>query len=239
MRISLAHIICYSPSDGSGGGSFEKDVVPVEGGEVSITSIGHGTLMFDYNGTVIHVDPVSAEADYSRMPKADIVLITHDHYDHFDEEAMKHIRDKNTDVVDTEESHVKVKGTITLKNGDSATVKGIKIEAVAAYNTSPGRDAYHPKGRGNGYILTLGGKRFYVAGDTEDTPEMKALKDIHVAFLPVNQPYTMTPAQAITAAKAFKPRILYPYHYGDTKVEEIAEGLKGEKEIEVRIRKLQ
>ncbi len=232
--------IFYSPtSDSGGGGSFEKDAVPVEGGDVNITCIGHGTLMFDYKGTVIHVDPVSTEADYSKLPKADIVLITHDHYDHFDEDAMKQIRKPDTEVVDTKESHKKVNGTVTLKNGESTTLKGIRIEAMAAYNISPGRDVYHPKGRDNGYILTLGGKRFYVAGDTEDTPEMKTLKDIHVAFLPVNQPYTMTPAQAVTAAKAFRPKILYPYHYGDTKVEDIVQGLKGEKEIEVRIRNLQ
>ena len=113
------------------------------------------------------------------------------------------------------------------------------VPAAAAYNTSPGRDGYHPQGRDNGYILTLGGKKFYVAGDSEDTPEMKTLKDIHVAFLPVNQPYTMTTAQAVSAAKAFKPRILYPYHYSDTAVSEIVDGLKDESDIEVRIRKLQ
>ncbi|MBN1686385.1 MAG: MBL fold metallo-hydrolase [Spirochaetales bacterium] len=218
---------------------FEQDVVPVDGGEVTITCIGHGTLMFEYNGMVIHVDPVGTEADYSKLPKADIVLITHDHYDHLDPEAMKVIRNTGTEVVDTPASHEKAKGTVTLKNGESATVKGIKVEAVAAYNTSPGRDAYHPKGRDNGYILTLGGKRFYIAADTEDTPEMKALSNIHVAFLPVNQPYTMTTAQAVTAAKAFRPQILYPYHYGDTNVREIVEGLKREKNIEVRIRNLQ
>lgn len=229
--------IYFSPSDGSGG-EFEKDVVKVNNGEVTITCIGHGTLMFDYNGTIIHVDPVSTEADYGKLPKADIVLITHGHHDHLDEKAMDQIRKDDTEVVDTEESHEKAKGTVTLKNGDSATVKGIKVEAIPAYNTSSGRDQFHPQGRDNGYILTLGGKRFYVAGDTEDTPEMKALRDIDVAFLPVNQPYTMTPAQAVTAAKAFKPKILYPYHFGDTKVEEIADGLKGE-DVEVRIRRLQ
>lgn len=112
-------------------------------------------------------------------------------------------------------------------------------EAVPAYNTTPGRDKFHPKGRDNGYILTVGGTRIYIAGDTEDIPEMKQIKNIDIAFLPVNQPYTMTPEQAIQSAKTIQPHILYPYHYGDTNINEVKDGLKNEKEIEVRIRALQ
>jgi L-ascorbate metabolism protein UlaG (beta-lactamase superfamily) len=218
---------------------FETDTIPVGGGEVTITFIGHGTLMFNFNGLIIHIDPVSAEADYTKLPKADLILITHGHFDHLDVEAIEEIKKNDTEIVDTPECHGEAKGTVTMANGESATVKDILIEAVAAYNSSPGRDQFHPKGRDNGYILTLGGKRFYIAGDSEDTPEIKELTDIHIAFLPVNQPYTMTPDQAIAAAKAFKPAILYPYHYGDTKVEEIVKGLKKETGIEVRIRNLQ
>lgn len=240
MNKISSHIIYYLPPiDSSGEGAFETDRIPVGGGDVAVTCIGHGTLMFNYNGLIIHIDPVSSEADYSKLPKADLILITHGHYDHLDLKAIDRIRKEDTEIVDTEECHGEAKGTVTLKNGESATVKGITVEAVAAYNTTEGRDQYHPKGRDNGYILALGGKRFYVAGDTEDTPEVRALTDIHVAFLPVNQPYTMTPAQAIAAAKAFRPAILYPYHFGDTKVEKIVKGLKGESDIEVRIRKLQ
>ena len=127
-----------------------------------------------------------------------------------------------------------------MKNGDILQITPeIKLEAVPAYNTTPGRDKFHPKGRDNGYILTVGGTRIYIAGDTEDIPEMKQIKNIDIAFLPVNQPYTMTPEQAIQSAKIIQPHILYPYHYGDTNINEVKDGLKNEKEIEVRIRALQ
>ena len=125
-----------------------------------------------------------------------------------------------------------------MKNGDVQNLLGLKIEAVPAYNTTEGRSRFHPKGRDNGYILTLGGKRIYIAGDTEDTPEMKQLKDIEIAFLPMNQPYTMTPAQVAAAAKAFRPSVLYPYHFDDTDVSELVNLLKGESDIEVRIRQM-
>ena len=127
-----------------------------------------------------------------------------------------------------------------MKNGDSLTpVPWLKLEAVPAYNTTPDRVKYHPKNRDNGYILTLGGNRIYIAGDTEDIPELKQLKAIDIAFLPVNQPYTMTVPQAVHAAKMFNPRILYPYHYSDTDIKQLEEGLKNTPEIEVRIRQLQ
>ena len=126
-----------------------------------------------------------------------------------------------------------------MKNGDALQLEpDIKLEAVPAYNT-PGRDKFHPKGRDNGYILTLGGTRIYIAGDTEDIPELKQVKDIDIAFLPVNQPYTMTPEQAIRATRIIRPRILYPYHYGDTDINKVKDGLKDDKETEVRIRALQ
>ena len=127
-----------------------------------------------------------------------------------------------------------------MKNGDILQITPeIKLEAVPAYNTTPGRDKFHPKGRDNGYILTVGGTRIYIAGDTEDIPEMKQIKNIDIAFLPVNQPYTMIPEQAIQSAKIIQPHILYPYHYGDTDINKVKDGLKNEKEIEVRIRALQ
>ena len=132
------------------------------------------------------------------------------------------------------------KGTI-MKNGDKLKPASyIQIEAVPAYNTTAGREKFHPKGRDNGFILTIGRLRIYIAGDTEDIPEMKKLKNIDIAFLPVNQPYTMTVDQAIKAAKVIKPRIFYPYHYGETNVKEIQERLKKEASgIDVRIRQMQ
>jgi L-ascorbate metabolism protein UlaG (beta-lactamase superfamily) len=197
--------------------------------------------MFSFNGKIIHVDPVSREADYSGMPKADLILITHEHGDHFDPKAINALRKADgTQLVLTKTCGQKVPGWIML-NGDVQTVRDLKIEAVPAYNivhqSSPG-NPFHPKGLGNGYIITFGDKRVYIAGDTENTPEMKQLKDIDVAFLPMNLPYTMTPEMVADAAKAFKPKILYPYHYGQTDPNTLVGLLKGSKDIEVRIRNL-
>ncbi len=125
-----------------------------------------------------------------------------------------------------------------MANGDTLTIKDIKITAVPAYNTTKGRDKFHPKGRDNGYVLEIGGKRVYIAGDTEDIPEMKRLKDIDTAFLPMNQPYTMTAKQLTNAVKVIKPRIVYPYHYGDSDLSALPQLLKGIKGVELRIRRM-
>jgi L-ascorbate metabolism protein UlaG (beta-lactamase superfamily) len=128
-----------------------------------------------------------------------------------------------------------------MKNGDVKTVGGLKIEAVPAYNIVHMRDQgqpFHPKGVGNGYVITFGDKRVYVAGDTENIPEMKNIKNIDVAFLPMNLPYTMTPEMAADAAKMIRPKILYPYHYGETDTSKLVALLKDTKEIEVRIRNM-
>jgi L-ascorbate metabolism protein UlaG (beta-lactamase superfamily) len=218
---------------------FETDTMQTEKGPLKITFIGHGTLMLEWNSLIIHVDPVSREADYSKLPDADLILITHHHGDHFDPGAIKAIETGTTTLVVNPEVGKKIETeAVVMKNGDVQNLMGLKIEAVPAYNTTEGRSRFHPEGRDNGYILTMGGKRIYIAGDTEDTPEMRQLEDIDVAFLPMNQPYTMTPAQVAEAAKAFRPAILYPYHYGDTDVSELVSLLKGEKDIEVRVRQM-
>jgi L-ascorbate metabolism protein UlaG (beta-lactamase superfamily) len=214
------------------------DSFPLPGGSLKITFLGHGTLMLDYNGWIIHVDPVSAEADYAALPPADLILITHEHGDHLDPAAVARITRPGTVIVANPASADKLSGAVALRNGESRTVGSVKIEAVPAYNTSAGRTRFHPKGRDNGYLLTIAGKRLYIAGDTEETPEMKALRNIDIAFLPMNQPYTMTPEQVAKAARAFKPRLLYPYHYGDTDPERLAPLLEG-KGVEVRVRSLQ
>lgn len=221
---------------------FEEDVIQTSAGELKITFIGHATLMFTFNDMVIHVDPVSREADYTQMPKADLILLTHEHGDHLDSEAVKAIRTDDTAVVLPEKCAAEVDGGIVMKNGDPQTVKGLEIEAVPAYNIAhkrPSGEAFHPRGVGNGYIITFGDKRVYVAGDTENTPEMKALTDIDVAFLPMNLPYTMTPEMVADAAKAFRPKILYPYHFGDTDTSELTGLLADEETIEVRIRSME
>jgi L-ascorbate metabolism protein UlaG (beta-lactamase superfamily) len=214
------------------------DSFPVQGGSLKITFLGHGTLMLDCNGWIIHVDPVSAEADYAALPPADLVLVTHEHGDHLDAAAVARITRPGTVIVANPASAGRLRGAVALRNGESTTVDSVKIEALPAYNTSPGRERFHPKGRDNGYLLTIGGKRVYIAGDTEETPEMRALKNIDIAFLPMNQPYTMTPEQVAKAARAFKPRVLYPYHTGETDTAQLAALLEG-KGVEVRIRSLQ
>ena len=220
---------------------YEQDVIKTNAGDLTITFISHATLMFSFEGKIIHVDPVGREADYAGMPKADIILLTHEHGDHLDPAAIKTLSKQGTQVVLTKACSQKVTGGIVMGNGDVKTIAGLKIEAVPAYNIvhvrSPG-NPFHPKGQGNGYVITFGDKRVYVAGDTENIPEMKQLKDIDVAFLPMNLPYTMTPEMVADAAKAFKPKILYPYHYGQTDPNKLVDLLKDVKGIEVRIRNL-
>ena len=172
-------------------------------------------------------------ADYSTLPKADLILITHEHGDHLDMMAIQTIStDKTALVVNPGSAAILVNGTV-LKNGDVKTIAGFNIEAVPAYNPEK---PFHPKGNGNGYVITFGDKRVFIAGDTENVPEIKALKNIDVAFLPMNLPFTMTPEQVADAAKAMKPKVLYPYHFGDTDPAKLVELLKNEKGIDVRIR---
>jgi L-ascorbate metabolism protein UlaG (beta-lactamase superfamily) len=221
---------------------FETDVIETSGGNLHITFIGHGTLMFTFKGKVVHVDPVSREADYSKMPKADLILITHDHRDHLDPQVVEVIRTEKTSIVLTAVCASRVRGGVVMKNGDVKIIEGLKIEAVPAYNLVHMRSAgvpFHPKGVGNGYVITFGDKKIYVAGDTENVPEMKTLERIDIAFLPMNLPYTMTPEMVADAAKAFKPKILYPYHYGKTDTSQLVKLLQGYDEIEVRIRRMQ
>lgn len=220
-------------------GSFEKDIIETASGGLEITFIGHGSLMMKHGGKVIHIDPYGTLTDYGKLPKADLVLITHEHGDHLDPGALAKIRTPDT-VVAANAASVNIAG-VAIKNGDVQTIMGFRIEAVPAYNLVNMRangQPYHPKGNGNGYVITFADKRIYVAGDTEDTPEMKALKNIDCAFLPVNLPYTMSPEMAADAAKAFKPKILYPYHFGDTDASRLVTLLKDSPGIEVRIRRM-
>ena len=221
---------------------LKKDVIPTSKGNLEITFITHGSIMMSWGGFVIYVDPIAEGApDYKTLPKADIVLVTHDHYDHLDTEVVDIVKKPDTAIVYNAQCGAKYPGGTVMKNGETRTVKGITVEAVPAYNIkhmrAPGQP-FHPKGECNGYILTFGDKRVYVAADTENIPEMKALKTIDVAFLPMNLPYTMSPEMVADAAKAFRPKILYPYHYGDTDASRLTTLLKDEKEIEVRIRDL-
>ena len=220
---------------------FETDLIPTSAGDLKITFLGHGSLMLGFNGMNISIDPFSRVANYAELPKADLILLTHEHQDHLDLDALEDVRTDKTVIVLTETCANQVDGGIVMHNGDVRNLNDLNIEAVPAYNLVHKRDsgqAFHPKGIGNGYVLTFGDKRVYIAGDTENTPEMKTLPDIDVAFLPMNLPFTMTPEMVADAAKAFRPKILYPYHFGNTDTSTIEALLGDEKGIEVRIRSM-
>lgn len=220
--------------------SFETDTFPTTAGDLQITFIGHATLMLKHGDKVIHIDPVSPYADYSTLPKADIILVTHEHSDHLDAKAIEAISKADTVMIGSPACAGQVSGMIPMKNGEVRTAKGVRVEAVPAYNVvnkRPDGQPFHPKGQGNGYVLTLADKRVYVAGDTENIPEMKSLQKIDVAFLPMNLPYTMTPEMVVAAAKSFLPKILYPYHTGNTDTSKVTALLAGTG-IDVRIRNL-
>lgn len=221
---------------------FERDTIETAQGALEITFIGHGTLMFRLGDKVIHVDPWSRLGDYAKMPEADLILLTHHHTDHLDPAALREIRTDSTVIVLTPVCSRSVEGGVVMENGDVTELLGIEVRAVPAYNLVHARasgEPFHPKGEGNGYVLTIGDTRVYIAGDTENTPEMKALEDVDVAFLPVNLPYTMSVEMVLDAVRAFKPAILYPYHYGDTDMAGLVDMLKEIPETEVRIRKME
>ena len=242
-HILLLSLFCTSlETVGFAANNFETDVVKTAGGKLEITFIGHGTLMFTFGGKIIHVDPFSRLTDYSKQPQADMILLTHEHSDHLDLKALDSLRADKTKIILTKNCALQVKGGIVMQNGDVKTVDGLKIEAVPAYNLVHMRSEgvpFHPKGNGNGYVITFGDIRIYVAGDTENIPEMKQLKDIDVAFLPMNLPYTMTPEMVADAARAFKPKVLYPYHYGKTDPSKLVELMKDTPQVEIRIRKME
>ena len=204
-------------------------------GNLTIQPINHSAIRFEFKGKQYYVDP-AGEAPWDKMPKADAILITHEHFDHLNPKVIDRIKKQGT-VIYASASTVKKAGFgETIEVGQSKTVLDITVQAVPAYNLTAERLRFHPKARkDNGYVLTFGDKRVYVAGDTEGTPEMKAMKDIDVAFLPINLPYTMPPKEAADAARAFKPKILYPYHQGQSDPNEVKRLLADEKAIEVRV----
>jgi L-ascorbate metabolism protein UlaG (beta-lactamase superfamily) len=220
---------------------FDEDTIPTTLGDLKVIFVGHSSLILECSGKVIHVDPVSSEADYAKLPKADIVLVTHEHFDHLDPGAIGLVRKPGTKIAGSRSCAGKVSGAEVMANGDKTTILGFPIEAVPAYNVvhkRPDGNPFHPKGNGNGYVIGFGDKRVYVAGDTENVPEMKILGAIEAAFLPMDIPYTMTPEMAADAARMIRPTILYPYHFGTTDTRKLVDALKGEPGIEVRIRNM-
>jgi L-ascorbate metabolism protein UlaG (beta-lactamase superfamily) len=213
------------------------DRVPATGGPITITPLNHATLELTWGKLVILVDP-TPKARYDGLPKPTHILVTDIHGDHMDPKTIDAQKAASTVIVTPASVAKSVPGATVINNGETKTIEGLAVEAVPMYNLTRGPAAgqlFHDKGRGNGYVLTLGGKRIYIAGDTECTPEMKALKNIDVAFVPMNLPYTMPPDEAAACVKAFAPKIVYPYHYQGQDLQKFQDALKGSN-IEVRIR---
>jgi L-ascorbate metabolism protein UlaG (beta-lactamase superfamily) len=215
----------------------KADTLSATGGDITIAPINHATLQLVHGSTVITVDP-TAEGNYDGLPKPTLILITDIHGDHLDPKVIDSLKTPGTKIVIPSAAAAQVPGGMVMANGQTQTIDGMTIEAVPMYNIVRGPAAgqlFHDKGRGNGYIVTLGGRRIYIAGDTECTPEMKSVKNIDVAFVPMNLPYTMTPAEAAACVAAFKPRIAYPYHYRGQDLAGFEKPLEGSG-VEVRLR---
>ena len=235
VLLLLAALSFVSPARSA---TYSADAIPTLNGELRITPINHATLMLQFGGKVIGVDP-TGEGDYSDLPKADLILITDIHPDHMDRPSIDKWKKASTIVVAPSAVAKTITEAEVVYNGEKKTIGGIAIEAVPMYNVVRGPELgklFHDKGRGNGYILTLGSKRIYISGDTECIPEMKALKNIDIAFICMNLPYTMPSAEAAECVKAFRPKIVYPYHYNGSSTEDFAAALKGVKGVEVRLR---
>ena len=217
----------------------ETDIFVTAGGKlVTLHALMHSSIRIEYDGLNLYIDPCSnlrgRTVDYTTMPKADIILVTHEHFDHYDTAAIRQLTADSTLLIMNPRCVEMYGNGTTMANGDrQQPADGISLDAVPAYNITADHLQFHPKGRDNGYILTLDGLRIYIAGDTEDIPEMADLKDIDIAFLPCNQPYTMTPEQLVNAAKMVNPKVIFPYHYGETDVTTIPAQLPT---IDVRIR---
>ena len=221
---------------------YEVETFQTKSGKpIGFTLIKHGSLEIFYDDLSIQVDPVSGlgkPTDYAaEFPKADFILVTHEHGDHYDPMALDALTGENTQLI-TNARCAEMRGAgDVMANGDSRDLrKDIKLDAVPAYNYTDGHTMFHPQGRDNGFILTIDGFRIYIAGDTEDIPEMADVKDIDLAFFPVNQPYTMTVEQCVNAAKVVRPAVLIPYHFGQTDLSGLPEQLPG---ITVLLRQMQ
>lgn len=214
-----------------------SDTIATSSGSVEITPIQHASFTLSAGNKLIYVDPSPADA-FAGKPKADLILITDIHADHMDKGAVTELSKADTKIIAPAAVQKTIAAAQVLNNGENTTWDGWTIEAVPMYNQkrgpSPGK-LFHTKGRGNGYVLTYGGKRFYISGDTEDIPEMRALKNIDVAFVCMNLPYTMPVDEAANAVKAFHPKIVYPYHYRGQDPKQFAHLLEGSG-IDVRLR---
>ncbi|HEX8462678.1 MAG TPA: MBL fold metallo-hydrolase [Segetibacter sp.] len=219
----------------------QPDVVPVKGGDLTIQPITHATLVLSYHKKNIYIDPTGGADAFKGLEAPDLILITDIHGDHFDPKTIEAINVKKAVLVVPQAVADKLTATdnklVILKNGEDKVVEGISIAAIPMYNLPEAADAFHTKGRGNGYILTIGGKTIYISGDTEDIPEMRALKNIDIAFVCMNLPYTMDVSQAAQGVLAFKPKVVYPYHYRGQDINTFKTLVNaGDPNIDVRLR---
>lgn len=221
----------------------EDSFTTVHGTPVNLYCIKHGSVKIQIGEKWLYIDPVTDKVqpatDYTTMPKADYILVTHEHGDHLDSLAIAQLTKDDTRLILNPRSSEILGGVgEVMANGDTKQIGSWTLDAVPAYNNSADKQQFHPKGRDNGYILSIEGLRIYIAGDTEDIEEMKSIKDIDIAFLPCNLPFTMTPEQCANAAKMFMPKVLFPYHYGQTEIQQVVTLLEGSG-VDVRIRQYQ
>ncbi len=254
----LAILLCCAAGSPlqAAGKELSGDPIPASGGDLIVHPVEHATLVIQWAKTTIYVDPVGGPTRFADLPRPDLILLTDIHADHFDLATLEGILTIEGVLVPDNKARIVAPKAVAeklpaelrsgpatvLSYGEKAEIAGVAVEAVAAYNTTPERQKFHPKGRGNGYLLRLGGKKVYIAGDTEDTPEMRKLRGVDVAFLPMNLPYTMSIEQAASAVRAFKPKIVYPYHFRDAsgKKADLAEFEKlvgPNSGVEVRVRR--
>lgn len=219
----------------------EPDFIETDAGSISIFPISHASLALAAPGLTIYADPVGEPAMYEDLPPADLILITHEHSDHYSAETLGALVGDNTRLItnpavyDMLPDELQSKAT-RMANGEATEIMDITVDTVPAWNTTPERQQYHPQGRDNGYVLNIGNRLIYIAGDTEDTPVMRSLDDIALAFVPMNLPYTMDVEQAASAVLEFAPEVVYPYHYRGSDVKQFKSLVDaGGKPIEVRL----
>ena len=244
VNTSAEHITAWKNAGmpvGMSDDAYEVDTFTTQSGKtVKFHALVHASIRIEYDGKEIQIDPVAKLGEktinYAAMPKADYIFITHEHHDHLDTTAINMLTGENTQLITNQRCAEMLGYGTVMANGDTLQIADdFTVEAVPAYNTTEEHLQFHPKGRDDGFILTLDGLRIYIAADTEDIHEMTEIKDIDVAFMPCNQPYTMTPEQLINAARMVKPKVLFPYHYGQTDVSGIPSQLEADG-VEVRIR---
>ncbi len=219
--------------------AIETETVATSEGDLIIHFVGHGTLMFTFKDMTIHIDPWSRVADYSKLPAGDLVLLTHNHLDHLDPSALKHAVGDNTTLIYTQQCADEYPDGVVMRNGMTWDVKGIHIEAVPAYCLIPRDDPRsqpHTQGECNGYILTFGDKRVYIVSETENIPELKEVKDIDIAFIAMDAIFNLTPEEAVGAVNAFRPKVIYPYHYADADLSPFINAFKNDSGVEVRVK---